>query len=72
MADMAAKGRSRRGRGDGQKGEDNVAAKLTWEIVREIRALRETKGLPLYELAKRFKISKAQASNITTYKQWVE
>lgn len=72
MADMAAKGRSRIGRHDGQKGEDNVTAKLSWERVRAIRQLRETQGLTLAQIAKRFKISISQASNITSYKQWVE
>lgn len=72
MQDMAAKGRSRKGRGDGQKGEDNVTAKLTWETVRKIRHVRETQGLTIKELARKFGMSTGQICNITTYKQWTD
>lgn len=70
LADMAAKGR-RLGRG-GIPGEDNVTAKLTWEIVREIRHVRENQGLTVKQLATRFKISPSQVSNIINHRQWIE
>lgn len=72
LADMAAKGRSRRGRGDGQKGEDNVTAVLTWEKVRALRAARAKHGFTFDELAERFKISASQVSNIVNNRQWIE
>lgn len=70
MADMAAKGRSRYGREDGLKGEDNPTSKLTWKKVHEIRRLREEEGWKLQDIADKFGIQRSQASNITTYKQW--
>lgn len=70
LADMAAKGRRRGIPGIG--GEDNVTAKINWQIVREIRILRERDGVALYKLAARFGISKSQVHNIVTYKQWIE
>lgn len=73
LADMAAKGRwNLNGDRRGQPGEDNATAKLTWEIVREMRAVRSEKGLTYKQLSKRFRISVAQVSNIITGKQWVE
>lgn len=58
MHDMRVKGRG--------------SSKLNWDIVREMRRIRNTKGLTLGEIAKRFDISKAQASNICANRQWVE
>jgi hypothetical protein len=71
LLDMAAKGRGRKGAGQG-KGESNATAKLTWVRVREIRRLRDREGWTLQALATRFKISCAQASNITRRIQWQE
>lgn len=69
MHDKVAKGRSNL---RGKRGDANVRSKLTWDIVREMRRVRETKGLALYELAEMFGISTAQCSNICAYKQWIE
>jgi hypothetical protein len=75
MADMAARGRSTRGRkrpGTGPAGERNRSARLTASRVREIRNVRETEGLSLAALARRFGVSKSQAHNIVSGAQWKE
>ncbi len=71
MADMAAKERAV-GTHPTMAGENNVTAKITWEIVREIRRLRQTEGLTLHALARRFGLCKSQVSNIVNMRQWVE
>ena len=71
MADMAAKERAV-GTHPTMAGENNVTAKITWEIVREIRRLRQTEGLTLRALARRFGLCKSQVSNIVNMRQWVE
>lgn len=73
LADMATKGRwNIHGDRSGLSGEDNVTAKLTWEIIRKMRVVRAEKGLTYDQLSERFNISRAQVSNIITGKQWVE
>lgn len=63
--DREAKGRGRR-----LHGEDSPNAKLTLRQVEELRSLRETKGIKLSVLAKRYNISVSQASLICSGKKW--
>ncbi len=65
MRDMVAKGRHRDRRGIPK------AASITWAEVREIRALRGS-GWTVEAMATRFRISKAQVSNIINHRQWKE
>jgi HNH endonuclease len=66
-ADMMAKGRHRIG--VRLHGEDNPAAKITQDGVREIRALR-SQGLSLRKIAAQFGIVNAQVGNIARGKHW--
>ena len=59
-----------RGRVD-RCGERNNSARLTWEVVRELRAAYES-GASVKELAVRFSISKSQVRNITSGRHWAE
>lgn len=61
MRDMAHK----------KRGGVEERSKLTWAKVRQIRKLRES-GHTVVALAERFRISKAQVSNIIRGEQWKE
>lgn len=63
--DMRAKGRDR-----SLPGEQNPNAKLTEEIVRNIRKTKETEQLSYSKLASRFGIEKKHAHEIVTRKLW--
>ena len=54
-----------------QEGENNSASKLTWDIVRKIRTLRET-GLSYSKIALKFGISKGNVIAIIQEKTWKE
>jgi HNH endonuclease len=60
-----------RNRASVRTGEFNNSAKLSWPIVREIRARRGA-GLKLQEIADLYGISMSQAHNIVSNKQWKE
>jgi len=77
-ADMIAKGRSAVGDKNGsrkmperlQKGEDRYNAKLTEEIVRQIRREANEEGFDRTEAAKRFGVHYMAISNAVTRKTW--
>lgn len=74
--DRDEKGRGRPGRAApellSQPGEANGNARLTWEIVREIRRRRETEAMSTMALAQAYGISRPQAYNIVSGRQWKE
>lgn len=69
MADMAAKGRSG-GRGVRSLGAAHPKAKLTDEIVREIRRLRAARAATCDELAARYGVDGSTISVIATGRTW--
>ena len=63
--DMVAKGRS-------LSGEQHNLAKLSWNEVREIRALYQTGGYTLLQLAEKYSVSKPTIWGIVQYRYWKE
>ena len=62
--------RESKGRGRKQRGEANTSATLTWEKVREIRALRSS-GFSQVDLARTFGVSKQSITNIIQGRTWL-
>lgn len=54
------------------RGEANGRAKLTWDIVREIRARYNPETFPTRAIARAYGISKATAFQIVARKNWIE
>ncbi len=64
--------RDAKGRASPQHGEENNAAKVTWEDVCLIRALKAIGGMTQREIAKEFNIHEAEVSLIVNNKVWVK
>jgi ribosome-binding protein aMBF1 (putative translation factor) len=67
MADKAQKGRERTG---DQKGEHNPGARLTADLVREIRRRYAEGNIQQKDLAREYNIARGQISQIITGKAW--
>ena len=67
--DMSEKGRSR---GPIRPGELNPRAKLTWDQVREMRALRAAGGMTLVQIGERYGVAFTTVSDIVNGKRWVK
>ncbi|NDC89875.1 MAG: hypothetical protein EB075_13955 [Bacteroidetes bacterium] len=52
------------------RGEKNPAAKLNWEKVRQMRAMREA-GATIGEIARLFGVNRSAASRVVNRKRWV-
>ena len=71
IRDRDIKGHTARGPNPrkGSSGTKNPAAKLNWELVLDIRTLREG-GMSLRKIGDRFGVSPSQVRNITTGYSW--
>lgn len=63
--DMVNKGRS-------ITGEKNPMRRLSWEIVRQIRAMYATNQYSQHELGRRFQVTAATINHIVHNKKWIE
>jgi hypothetical protein len=80
VRDRQAKGRSARGDRSGprlhpdrlKRGEDNKAAKLTWEAVRDIRRRHAAGGVTMTALANEYGVSQIAVSNVVRGIVWKE